>query len=180
MALLDRQGRFGREVERYQEALKATPPSEHNENSGQWNVQLVVDRQLPSVDMKPHLVWKLSLKSSCPLLQPIARRVLVMGTASIDVEWTKKLHDALHMAPSPVISDNKVLMLLYCHLNLRVIQDTRTDTEGSSNAFEIFLGQALLAESTEGQGQHEPTEPDIIGFKVEECESEDDCCDHCC
>jgi hypothetical protein len=180
MALLDRQGRFGREVERYQEALKATAPSIIEECAAQWNVQAVVERQLPSVDMKPHLVWKLSLKSSCPLLQPIARRVLVMGTSSIDSSWTKKLHDALHLSPSPVIADNKVLMLLFCHLNLRIIQDGKTDTGESTNAFEVFLGQALLAESsTEGQGQPESTETETIGCNAADCQSNEDCCDHC-
>ncbi|CAB9510570.1 expressed unknown protein [Seminavis robusta] len=190
MTLLDHQGKFGREVDRYQEALKTVAPFASH---CRLNVQQVVDRQMPAVDMKPHLAWKLSLKSSFPLLRPIASRVLVMGSASVETGWASKLDKALnsigaHHQASPVLAENTVLMLLYCHLNLRSIQRSKSSDHDAGilgiSSFEEFLGQALLDNTDAPMPVVEQSDccagaggchdkPDS-GFKLDECG--DGCC----
>lgn len=152
MQILDHQGKFGAHVERFQDALKTVLSNAE----GRSHVQQVVDRQLPARDTVPHLVWKLSLRSSFPLVFEIARRVLAMGTTSIDASWVGKLEKALgHNG----LTNRKVLMLLYCHINLRVMKNKNNEAGVEEmGAFEDFISQALLEEDPQAPAEKPPPE----------------------
>lgn len=153
MQILDHQGKFGVQIERFREAVSTILPS----LEGRSHTQRVIDRQLPARDTVPHLVWKLSLRSSFPLLSEVARRVLVMGTTSIDAAWTSKLEKALG---SNGLTNRKKLMLLYCHINLRVMKNKNNGSGVEDiESFEEFISQALL---------DEPDIPPPPAVKVEE------------
>jgi len=183
MTLLDHQGKFGKEVARYKDAIQDVDPSTeaaedydtpptHNKHGQCLHVQRVVDRQLPSTDTRPHLVWKLSLKTSFPLLLEIARRVLVMGTASANADWTGKLQQAVSHTFKGNNKDLKTnkhgRMMLYCHMNIRHLLSkikgdsriTLTSTAACSNCgeqpeFGKFLEQGMPEDKTSGPSETE-------------------------
>jgi len=69
----------------------------------------------------------------------IARRVLIMGTQSADVERVCKAHKVIHTKVRNRLKNKTVYNLLFCYVNLRLLGKINEDDTMSN-----FLEQAIL------------------------------------
>lgn len=134
LQLVDRQGRWGVEVELQQKRLHS-----HLNGGGEYLVQKIAAAQVATTSDKPHLRWKLIFSKQFPLLYEVARRVLVMSTQSADVERVCKAHKVVHTKVRNRLKNKTVYSLLYCYVNLRLLKKINEDDTMTS-----FLEQAIL------------------------------------
>jgi hypothetical protein len=111
LQLVDRQGRWGAEVEVQQERLCS-----HMSSGSKYVVQKIAAMQVATSTEKPHLRWKLVFSEQFLLLYQIARRILIVSTQSADVERVCKAHKVVHIKVRNRLKNQKCLQasLLLC------------------------------------------------------------------
>ena len=134
LRLVDRQGQWGSEVALQQDRLRL-----HLNSGGMFVVQNIAAAQVATSSDKPHLRWKMLFGRQFPLLFEIARRVLIMGTQSADVERVCKAHKVIHTKVRNRLKNKTVYNLLFCYVNLRLLGKINEDDTMSN-----FLEQAIL------------------------------------
>ncbi len=92
----------------------------------------------------PDLIWKNSLQKEFPLLYELARHVLVMSTQSADVECLCKAYKVIHTKMRNCLKNSTVFKLIYCYVNLHLLNDNEQGSNDHDNAMVSFLEQGIL------------------------------------
>jgi len=92
----------------------------------------------------PDLIWKNSLQKEFPLLYELARRVLVMSTQSADVECLCKAHKVIHTTMRNCLKNSTVFKLIYCYVNLRLLNENEQGCTDHDDTMVSFLEQGIL------------------------------------
>ena len=92
----------------------------------------------------PDLTWKNSLQKEFPLLYELARHVLVMSIQSADVECLCKAHKVIHTTMRNHLKNSTVFKLIYCYVNLHLLNDNEQGSNDHDNAMVSFLEQGIL------------------------------------
>jgi hypothetical protein len=139
LSIVNLEGGFGRDVRKYRDMLAVQQPA------GKYQIQLEAEKQIKSLVIKPHLLWKLQYTDQFPKLTEPAIRMAVMATQSADVERVCKVHKIIHTKSRNRLKNKNVYMLLYCYVNLRLLKsmDQGGDLD-KDDVLEDFLGQSIL------------------------------------
>ena len=125
-----------------------------------FQVQSVVAQQLKAVDLKPHLLWKVSIGLQFPKLKDIAMRLLTMATRCADVERVCQVQKFMNSKVCDRLKNGNVKQLMYCYINLRLLKNIG-DERDTQNVVEDFLCDAILEEEVdekkEGGGENDNT-----------------------
>lgn len=128
-----------------------------------FHIQTVVTEQLKAVDLKPHLLWKVSIGLQFPKLKEVAIRLLTMATQCADVERVCQVPKFVNSRVSSRLKHPKVKQLIYCYVNLRLLRSVGLVSD-EDTIMEDFLCDAILEEEVEekqeeGDGQGEIDSP---------------------
>jgi hypothetical protein len=94
-----------------------------------------------------HLTKKQIHHHQPPTDSQIMIRLSVMATQSADVERVCKVHKIVHTKGRNRLKNAKVVKLLYCYVNLRLLKALDVDhADNKHGDLEGFLFQALLDE----------------------------------
>eukprot|EP00977_Amphora_coffeiformis_P024636 scaffold16502_cov177-Amphora_coffeaeformis.AAC.9 len=126
-----------------------------------FHIQSVIAEQLKAVDLKPHLLWKVSIGLQFPKLKDIAMRLLTMATQCADVERVCQVQKFVNSKVYGRLKNQNVKRLIYCYVNLRLLKNIGVERD-EKNVVEDFLCDAILEEDIEG-GIEEQRENDNTG-----------------
>lgn len=131
-------GMFGDEVEQRREQKSSLPkPKEEESGEAPSRVVTAVSQQAALSAENPHLMWDTVFYRQFPLLGGIASRLLAMSTRANAVERSCDV-DMLAKA-SHLLYNKKVYMLLYSHVNLRLLH-----AWGQGEEMDAFMDQAAF------------------------------------
>jgi hypothetical protein len=133
-------GMFGDEVEQRREQKSLLPKPKEEEGEGAASpsrVLTAVGQQAALSAENPHLMWDTVFYRQFPLLGGIASRLLAVSTRANPVE--RSCDVGMLAGASHRLYDKKVYMLLYCHVNLRLLHAC-----GRGQQMDSFLDQAIF------------------------------------
>ena len=139
---------FGEQVKRQQGLLDTASGSRPiGTNMGHLAYE-IKHQKVALQSTTPANAWNMTLGARYPKLQDIAIRLMEMGTQSADVEHICKAHKIVHTKVRNRLTNKNVKMLLYCYVNLRLVQRNEEVEQGEpileNVELEDFLNQAIL------------------------------------
>ena len=141
--LLLQEGTWGKHVTDIKEHI-AVP------HRNKTHIQVVIEEQLKTVVLKSDKAWRAVFCKQFPKLAKVAVRVLTMATQSADVERSCKVHKIIHSKSRNRLKLRNVIKLMYCYVNLRLLQ--KIDKKGAADTAHLvdFLADAILDASEGG------------------------------
>ena len=135
--LVNQNGLFGDEVAESRAYIEVDAAHHH------FNIQTVVARQVKAFDLKPHLLWKISIGGQFPKLKDVALRLLTMATRCSDVQNVCEMENFVNKRICKRLKNDVVRNLLYCHINLKLVKNSGTEND-QGNVVEDFLCESIL------------------------------------
>ena len=120
---IKKQGRWGKHVQKIKNSLKLPEGKQYD-----FEVEKVITKQ--KLMRSTRYAWDLVGSKQFPRLKDIGIRLSVLAVQSANVERVCKVHGVVHTKSRNRLTLPRVIKLIFCYVNLRLLQKEKNKTGG--------------------------------------------------